>query len=160
MSEKAEHITSITSNPDAGRLDPSAHEINLTAVVSQQFSLNEVAANLTLDQKFYVLKRLEFGHLKSLEDLPPNAVFMLEKIEQMEINESLNILRDFLKDHEGDVNIPNEEYHFIELLANHHVDEKPAGLVKALDGGSSSDEKEVLTSKRNQFRLLSLWTTS
>lgn len=141
MSEKAHHITSITSNPEHGRLDAEAHEVDLAAVTSQQFSLSEVADELTLDQKFYILKRLEFSHLTSLDDLPPSAVYMMEKIQGLSVEESETIVKEFLVDHNGDVNIPMEDYDFNELLIETPSNGKTLGLEKALKR-SSSDEKQ------------------
>ncbi|KAF3987056.1 hypothetical protein FT663_04611 [Candidozyma haemuli var. vulneris] len=141
MSEKGDHLFAITSNPEAGRLEAGAHEVDLNAVTSQQFSLTQVADELTSDQKFFILKRLEFGHLTNFDDLPPTAVFMMEKVEQMDVEEAENILNAFLKDHEGDVNIPMEDYEYVEQLVQHAPNKKPHGLVQALNGGSSSDEK-------------------
>lgn len=77
MSEKLNPSTSISKG--GGRLDTTAHEVDLHEITSHQYSLNGVADGLTSDQKFYVLKRLDLNHLKSFEDLPPSAVFMLEK---------------------------------------------------------------------------------
>ncbi|QWU88306.1 hypothetical protein CA3LBN_002571 [Candidozyma haemuli] len=141
MSEKAFHVTSVSSHHDTDRLDAAAHEVDLAAVTSQQFSLNEVAGELTSEQKFYILKRLEFGHLESLDDMPPSAVFMMEKIQELDLHDAENILTEFLKDHLGDVNVPMEDYDFIELLTETGSNGKTAGLNQALDH-SSGDEKQ------------------
>ncbi|PSK37700.1 OPT family small oligopeptide transporter [Candidozyma pseudohaemuli] len=153
MSEKAFHVTSVSSHHATDRLDAEAHEVDLAAVTSHQFSLNEVAGELTLEQKFYILKRLEFGHLESLDDMPPSAVFMMEKIQELDLHDAENILTEFLKDHNGDVNIPMEDYDFIELLTETGSNGKTAGLNQALDH-SSADEKQEAFVQEHSITLL------
>lgn len=134
--EKLPNITSITSG--GNRLDTQAHEVDLQAVTSQQFSLEAVAVGLTSEQKFYILRRLEFGHLESLDDLPPQATFMLEKISTLEINEAVEILREFLKQHGSDMNISHELVLFIERLVEGQTSDSSSSKTE----DASQDEKK------------------
>lgn len=85
------------------------HEIALQQVIDNPLSIGEVATTLTESQKWFVLKRLHFDALVSLEELPPQATFMFEKIEQMTIEEAVEILEKNIKEHETDVNIPEND---------------------------------------------------
>ena len=73
------------------------HEIALQEVIDNPLSIGEVATTLTESQKWFVLKRLHFDALVSLEELPPQATFMFEKIEQMTIEEAVEILEKILR---------------------------------------------------------------
>ncbi|PSK37590.1 OPT family small oligopeptide transporter [Candidozyma pseudohaemuli] len=138
MAEKVNPITSVTSA--GNRLDAADHELDLNAVTSNPLSLGDVAAGLTLDQKFYILRRLEFGHLTTFDDLPPTAAFMIEKIQTLDIAEAEEILKQFLEDHDTDLNIPNEEIDFVELLVEKSPRNAARGDVKTM--GFSELEKE------------------
>lgn len=118
MTEKTpiHEIVSISSPGD--RMDAKAHEVDLQAIVSHPIAIGDVAGDFTNEQKYFVLKRLEYDHLLTLEDLPPGATFMLEKINQLEIPEALDILREYLKEHDGDVNISTHQYDNIQELVN------------------------------------------
>lgn len=137
MSEKLENITSITSAGD--RHDAADHEVNLEAVRSHQYGFETVADDLTHEQKFYIVRRLNYDNLNTFEDLPPSVAFILEKIQHLTVEESEVILKQFLIDHEGDVNVPMEDYDFVKLLVDH------ASLVSEngvkLKENSSADEK-------------------
>lgn len=95
---------------EAHPLSIEDHEIDLSAVISKPISLSDVAVDLTSDEKFFVLKRLNYEFLVSLDDLPVGATFMLEKISHLSIEESLSILQEYLSEHEDDVNIPTKDY--------------------------------------------------
>lgn len=116
MSEKPglQNLTSITSNTD--RMDAADHEVNLHAITSQPLSVGEVAEDLTSDQKYFILRRLNYDHLESLEDLPPGAVFMLEKIQFLSLEQAREIISEYLEKHISDMNIPAEEFDFVEKL--------------------------------------------
>jgi OPT family small oligopeptide transporter len=105
MSEKQPGIDVITSATD--RLD---HDVDLYAITSQQMSINDVGTSLTTDQKFFILKRLNYEGLVSLDDIPETATYMIEKTEGLQIDEAMVILRDALVDHDADVNIPSDDY--------------------------------------------------
>ncbi|KAF5211161.1 OPT family small oligopeptide transporter [Clavispora lusitaniae] len=130
MSEKPD-LTSITSA--GNRADPKDHEVNLHAVTSHPLSLNEVAAEFTTDQKHYVMSRLGWDNLTSYDDLPVTITFMLEKIQALQVDEALEILKEYLKEHFGDVNIPNEDYDLIERLVNSSESQAVAAPTKNLD---------------------------
>lgn len=141
MAEKLTALASITST--GNRHQAEDHELDLNAVTSNPLSINDVAGGLTLDQKFYIIKRLDLGHLTTFEDLPPTAVFMIEKIQNLDIAEAVEILEQFMKDHDSDLNIPNEEIEFIELLLLRDPNKAAkdmASTVKAV--GFSTLEKE------------------
>lgn len=123
--EVLSHIVSVGSHTDI-----NAHEVNIEALNSQNIAIEDVAADLSSDQKFYVLKRLNFEGLESLEGLPLAATFMLEKVSTILIEESLEILKQYLKDHDEDVNIPTDEFDFIQRL----YDLAPEYLAKATIG--------------------------
>lgn len=117
MSEKPAGLTnlaSVTSNTD--RREAADHELDLHAITSQPLSIGEVGEEFTSDQKFFILKRLNYGHLDNLDDLPPGAVFMMEKIQSLSSEEARAIIEDYLAKHLGEVNIPTEEFEFIEKL--------------------------------------------
>ncbi|PVH13554.1 OPT family small oligopeptide transporter [Candidozyma duobushaemuli] len=138
MAEKVNPITSVTSA--GNRLDAADHELDLNAITSNPLSLGDVAGGLTSDQKFYILRRLEFGHLTTFDDLPPTAAFMIEKIQTLDIAEAEEILKQFLEDHDTDLNIPNEEIDFVELLVEKSPRNAARGHVKTM--GFSELEKE------------------
>lgn len=142
--DKLPNITAIASG-GADRTNPETHEVDLHAISSQQFSLEDVAANLTSSQKYFVLKRLDLGHLETLDDLPPQASYMLEKIAGLETNEALEILREFLKQHDSDLNISHELYSHIELLVNYEsTSESSLGPGESFDDEKKADVVEKL----------------
>lgn len=104
-------ITSVSS-----RLDVEDHQLDIHAITSNPIALDAVGVNLNSDQKFYILRRLNYESLMTLDDLPAGAIFMLEKIENLDIDEALKILKDFLVEHDQDVNIPTNDYEFVEKL--------------------------------------------
>lgn len=132
-------ITSILSSGTHGQTQD--HEVDLQALTSQDIALEDVADGLSSAQKFYVLKRLNLDHLESLDDLPVTATFMLEKISHFPVEESLQILNNYLTEHEDDVNIPTSEYDFIKQLYDDAPRHLSLGDVK--DGSSLVEEKKV-----------------
>lgn len=108
------NLASVTSNTD--RMEAADHEVDLHAITSQPLSMGDVAEDFTSDQKYFILLRLNYDHLESLDDLPPGAVFMLEKIQYLSLDQSREIISEYLEKHISDVNIPAEEYDFIERL--------------------------------------------
>lgn len=115
-----------------GNLD--AQNVNLEAIMSHPLSLAEAAPELTSAQKWFVLKRLNYDGLVSLDDLPLGAAFMLEKVEHLSPEESVRILQDTLKDFKDDPNIPNDDYELYGALV----------AESALNSGHVSDFKEKL----------------
>lgn len=113
MSEKLDALRSIRSG---GRENPEDHEINLNAITSNPVSVGDVAEGFTYDQKLYILKRLGYERLDNFDDLPPEPIFMLEKIALLEINEAIEILKESLDAFEGDMNVNEETILFIEEL--------------------------------------------
>ncbi|KAL7666065.1 OPT family small oligopeptide transporter [[Candida] zeylanoides] len=131
-------ITSIVSG--ASRLEPEDHQVDLAAISSQPISLGEIGQSLTSDQKFFILKRLNYDGLVSLEDLPVDATFMIEKIESLTVEESLEILRDSVKEYKDDPNYPAKDLQLIEDL----LSEIPADYdnVKSKLGSQFADKDE------------------
>lgn len=125
-----EAIRSATS-----RLDPEDHEINIEAIKSHQFSINEVGEDFTLFQKKIILAKLNYDKLESLDDLPMGAIFIIEKIQNLSLEESIKILEETLVAHEDDSNFPTEDFEFIEHLLSNKSSREGS------NDGSSEDEK-------------------
>lgn len=102
--------------------DPSAHEVNLNAITSHQYLLGQVGGHLTDAQKQFVLLRLNHVGLKSLDDLPADAVFIIDKVDTLSVDEALAILKQAVKDHDGDYNIISKDYELWERLVAHEHD--------------------------------------
>lgn len=151
MDEKSGKLANLTSITSAGnRLDANDHELDIQAVTSQPLSLNEVGQGvLTTEQKYSILTRLDYEHLENFEDLPPGAIFMLEKIGSMSLEEALDILRGYLEEHLGDVNIPSDEYDFIERLVSHGEELAPPAA--NIDGAMEKSEAIEASHEVNSF---------
>ena len=107
-------LTSIVST--GNRLDVADHEIDLQAVASHAISIGEIGSSLSAAQKYFILKRINLEGLLSLDDLPTVATFMIEKIENLSEAEAVEILKEAIVEHDGDVNIPSEVYELFEKL--------------------------------------------
>lgn len=137
MSEKPA-LQGITSN--GNRDDPIDHELDLAAVTSHPQSISEVAGEFTINQKHYILGRLGYEKLTTFDDLPASAIFMMEKTQALDINEAVKILEEYLVDHTGDVNIPNDTYELIErLVSSSHGAGVKDKLESALDKGDKTE---------------------
>lgn len=135
--QQVDAITSITSA--GSRLDAKTHEVELDAVLHQDIGLDDVAAGITTDQKNAILRRLNYDKLESLEALPVAVTFMLEKIEQITVDESLQILKEYLVEHDDDVNIPTDDYNFVQTLVD--AEGTPLALrTFASESGSASEK--------------------
>lgn len=97
-------------------MDAADHEVNLEAITSQPLSVGEVANDFTSDEKWFILKRLNYDNLEHLDELPPGAVFMFEKIQALSLEQAREIIENYLDKHVADVNVPYDEYKFIEDL--------------------------------------------
>ena len=53
---------------------------------------------------------------ETLEFLPPDTLYMMDRIQNITIDESLGVLREALVEHKGDVNFLKEDYNFIHQL--------------------------------------------
>lgn len=111
-----EALASITSNNN--RLDAAGHQVDLHAVTSHPISIGDVGSQLTSEQKFIILRRLNYEGLTSLEDLPVTATFMIEKIELLPESEAIEILKEALVEYRTDSNFPITTYALIEKLLN------------------------------------------
>lgn len=111
-----EALASITSKNN--RLDAAGHQVDLHAVTSHPISIGDVGSQLTSEQKFIILRRLNYEGLTSLEDLPVTATFMIEKIELLPESEAIEILKEALVEYRTDSNFPITTYALIEKLLN------------------------------------------
>ncbi|KAK7681141.1 hypothetical protein QCA50_015756 [Cerrena zonata] len=132
----------------SSHLSVDDHEVNLEAIQSQAVSIGEVAGEFTSEQKYFILRRLNYEGLVNLNELPVGAAFMLEKISALNEAEAVEILKEYIEAHYEDVNIPDADYQFAQKL----IDEAPnnlnsgAGDIKThlkshFDAGS--DEKQL-----------------
>ncbi|CAI5759167.1 unnamed protein product [Candida verbasci] len=85
------------------------HEVDLQAMYSNPLSIGEVGTTLTDTQKNIILHKLQFDHLTSYEKLPPQAQFIIEKVEQMPSEEAVEILKAAYIKHEHDVNMEGSD---------------------------------------------------
>ena len=97
-------VTTITSNVSA--FEGENQQLSLDVVQSQDYDIQEVGEDITENDKFIILRRLNFEGLENLDSLPISAAFMIEKVQQMKLNDAIDILRQSIRDAEGDVNIP------------------------------------------------------
>lgn len=141
MAEKLNALASIRS----GGLDNAQdHEADLNAITSNPLSMGDVAENFTSDQKFYILKRLGYNHLNDLDDLPVEAVFMLEKIASLDINEAVEILKESVDAFEGDMNVEQDTYELLkDLLAFQDDGKIPSTKEKLTQTLDKSDLKQT-----------------
>lgn len=105
-------LLSITSQ--GSRLDAATHEVALNAI--NLVALEDVAQGLLTEQKHVVLKRLNYQGLENLDELPAGATYMMDKVVSLLVEESLEVLKTYLEEHDEDVNIPQAEYENIERL--------------------------------------------
>lgn len=77
----------------------------------------KIESSLSRDEINTVLLRLGLrtGY-EAIDDMPRVAQFMIEKIENLDVEDAVIILRDTLADHRGDVNFPTADFHLIERL--------------------------------------------
>lgn len=57
----------------------SEKQPDLTHITSNPASISVEGPELTLDQKYFVIKRLGHAHLESLDDLPAGIALMLKQ---------------------------------------------------------------------------------
>lgn len=79
-------------------------------------SHSEIRTTLDEEQHLYILKRLQFEHLVSLDELPITVSLMINKIQSLQVDEAVQILKNFVKDHDDDVNISSDEFDFVVRL--------------------------------------------
>ena len=125
-------LAGITST--GSRLNAIDHEVDLSALQSSDIALSDVGASFTEDQKFFILRRMYLDGLLSLEHLPPSATFLIEKMESLTEEESLEILKEYLVNFEDDCNISTADYNLIQRLV----------ALAAADFGTSDGIKEKL----------------
>lgn len=149
-------LSNIVSAGSHGEI--AAHEVDVDQ--AQDAAIEDVASSLSAEQKFYILKRLHFEGLETLEKLPIAATFMLEKIASMLVEEALEVLKLYLKEHDEDVNIPTDEYDFIEKLYNLAPDYLANPDFVAKDSTLDLDEKKVNVTTKEKESTSDCETTS
>ena len=146
-------ITSVRSSES--HLNRGDQEVNLLAIASNALSINAVGQSLTANQKYFILKRLNYEGLVSLDDLPVGASFMIEKVEAISVDEALVILEETIKEHDDDVNFPSSTFELLERL----IATAPAHLNKPTISEKLSekvDEIDVTNRERNSTSSSSL----
>ncbi|EMG48784.1 hypothetical protein G210_0600 [Candida maltosa Xu316] len=126
-------ISTITTS----HLNADDHEIDLQSVLSSHISIDNIGYTLSEAQKWYILKRLHFDNLISLDDLPPSASFIFDKVEKMKPRKAVHILKQAIREHDFDVNIPETDLNRWKKL----VDEKTTcdGFMETIN----TDEKQI-----------------
>ncbi|GEQ68736.1 hypothetical protein JCM33374_g2404 [Metschnikowia sp. JCM 33374] len=132
------NIVSVASEDVSSRVSDT-----LRAVTSHPLSINDVADEFTAQQKFYILKKLNYDTLVSFDDLPVSASYMLEKIEKLAVTDAVGILQQFVTDHADDVNIKIEDFEFIEKLLATAPSSSSYGIDAAFDEKKNINEKTV-----------------
>ncbi|ODQ82660.1 hypothetical protein BABINDRAFT_5595 [Babjeviella inositovora NRRL Y-12698] len=100
--------------------DSIAFGTDLSPVASAALSIGEVGRSLSSDQKFTILTRTGHSGLQDLDDLPPEAAYMITEVEELPTSEAMEILREASIYHDDDVNFPLGAMEKIrELLDNH-----------------------------------------
>ncbi|ODQ82745.1 hypothetical protein BABINDRAFT_31681 [Babjeviella inositovora NRRL Y-12698] len=103
----------------SGTLD-DPNDLILQAITSNPLSLGEVGRTLSSDQKFLALQRTGHSGLQDLDDIPPDAAYMLTKIDELSVQEALAILQEAIVYHGDDVNFPHEVMEKIVDLVDQH----------------------------------------
>lgn len=141
--------TAITSVISGGGEDGDHkdQQVDLMAITSQVISIGDVGNSLTGDQKYLILKRLNYEVLVSLEDLPLGATFMIEKTESLQIEESLEILKKNYKEFEDDFNYPEKDLQLLKDLIDYNplASGRPE-VVLSTEKNASGDEKTKVVS--------------
>ncbi|KAK6200889.1 OPT oligopeptide transporter protein-domain-containing protein [Scheffersomyces amazonensis] len=143
LEKSVEPSTSIRST--GSRLDVEDHEVDLQGIASHPISIGAVGHTLNESQKQIILRRLNFEGLLSMDDLPIGATFMIEKIENLKIGESLEILNQALRDHNDDVNIPTQDLDLIQALVDQEFQsQQVTDFTPSVHGSEKSgDEKQI-----------------
>ncbi|RCK58183.1 Oligopeptide transporter 2 [Candida viswanathii] len=147
FSQDINPVTSVGSH-----LQVQDHEVNIDAITSNPLGLGEVGTTLTESEKWFVLKRLHFDALLSLDELPPSATFIFDKIEQMSPEEAVEILRSAIVEHAGDVNIPEADLDLWRELVEYNGPKDVhlgAKYDHSLDGNSSTAKGEKIVIHEN-----------
>ncbi|EDK39517.2 hypothetical protein PGUG_03615 [Meyerozyma guilliermondii ATCC 6260] len=145
--EKENALTGIISA--GSRLEADDHEVNLHVLQSNDIALGDVGASFTEEQKFFILRRMNMDGLLSLDHLPPSATFMVEKMESLTEEESVEILKEYLTSFADDCNVSTADYNLNQRLvalapahlgAGKGIKEK---LQNQIDGKSDAVDTQV-----------------
>lgn len=84
-----------------------------------------ISKSLDLRQREIILGRCGHGvveeqDLADISTFPPEVQYMVEKIEELKINDAVQHLKDALLHHQGDANFPSEVYALMEELVQGH----------------------------------------
>ncbi|ODV94740.1 hypothetical protein PACTADRAFT_3633 [Pachysolen tannophilus NRRL Y-2460] len=130
--------------------DNDKQELDFTAVTSNPISLGEVGEDFTEEQKIALLRRMNYDGLLNLDDLPIDATYMIEKIQSLTLSESIKILKDTLKEHEGDINLTPDLESFLKAIVDAADFHQPMDLNTTIpldqtleDSNEKSDTKET-----------------
>lgn len=106
-------------------------------------NLGIFSSSLSSDQIYIILKRCGHEGIEDLNSIPPEASYIIEKVEQMSTDDGLKILKKAIKDHDDDVNYPEEDFNNLIKLVE--LNEKYKEDDHSNDG--SIDEQVVLNEK-------------
>ncbi|RCK59146.1 Oligopeptide transporter 2 [Candida viswanathii] len=137
-------------------LQAEDHEIDLHSELSSHLSIDNVAYTLNEMQKWYILKRLHFDNLLTLDDLPPLLSFIFNKVEKMKPRKAVHILKQAILEHNFDVNIPECDLNRWKRLVGYNDANEYVPLKQdAFDSSTSADDKQSMTpSQVMQIELL------
>mgnify|MGYP004711366257 FL=1 len=147
---KLNELVSLSSHTSVK--DIKDHEIDIQAVTSHPVSIGDVGVQLSSEQKFLILRRLNHEGLVSLDDLPLGVLFMIEKIQGLPVQEAIQILKDAIVEHKDDVNVPDADLDLYQELVDgapsdiSFTTEPTAGIHEKLGG-----EMEATEQKKSEF---------
>ncbi|KAK6456528.1 OPT oligopeptide transporter protein-domain-containing protein [Scheffersomyces xylosifermentans] len=145
MTSQKPDFTNVTSiKSAASKLDVADHEIDLQAITSSALSLGDVGQTLTAEQKFFILRRLNFEGLVSLDNLPVSATFMIEKIENLTEEESLEILKSAELELRDDVNVLTADMDLYVKLIEQAPSDLGSGVGNKLRTNFADEKKSPL----------------
>ncbi|CAK7895230.1 oligopeptide transporter 2 [[Candida] anglica] len=142
MSSKIDGHAIMSIKSGASRADPEDHQVDLAAITSHAVSIGDVGVSLTTEQKHFILRRLNYDGLLTFDDLPVEATFMIEKIENLKIEEALEILEETFEEFKDDFNFPADDLDLIERLL------ALAPSLKDLNGPTSETASNEKTSEK------------
>ncbi|GEQ68735.1 hypothetical protein JCM33374_g2403 [Metschnikowia sp. JCM 33374] len=141
------NIATVTSDDVTSRVSDT-----LKAVTSHPLSLNDVAEHFTIDQKYYILKKINLDTLVSLDDLPVSASYMFEKIEHLSVTDAVGILQEFVTEHAEDINVKTQDLKFAEKLIAAAPAFPSAGIDHAIDEKTNIGEKVIQENEWNDVQ--------
>ena len=98
--------------------------------------------DFTNDQRWIILRRLYVDTLQSLDELPPEILFILEKTNEILVEESIEVLRRSITEHFTDVNIPEEDLLFWRKLVT-IIDSQKTSITNLNPEGSTEKTTDI-----------------